>query len=294
MPGDLDNAVVGVDGGGTRCRLCLCWGDGDRRVTIEGGPANVSSNFDQSIAEIVSGYKALSEASNVSYDALLALPAYLGLAGVTGDAMARRVGDALPLDRVRIEDDRPAALAGALGVADGALAHCGTGSFWAVQSGGNLRLAGGWGARLGDEASAHWVARMALSATLRASDGRSNPSGLTRALIQKFGPPEDIVALAATASPERIGRIAPLVTAAAQDGDETARAIMMAGAQDIAASLRAMGWAAGMPLCLTGGIGAAFAGFLPDVMRDALISPRGAPIDGAVMLARAFAREERR
>jgi len=49
-----------------------------------------------------------------------------------------------------------------------------------------------------------------------------------------------------------------------------------------------------MALCLTGGLGPAYAEHLPPQLSNALIAPRAAPIDGAIELARAFAAEVRR
>ena len=289
MPGtSCDMAIdmaIGLDGGGTRCRLRLWRADGVP-VTVTGGAANVSSDFDGAIGEVLRLFDALAETSGLAMPDLRGVPAYLGLAGVTGAAMASRVAASLPLTRLRVEDDRRAAVAGALGEGDGALAHCGTGSFFAVKRRGRIAFAGGWGARLGDEASAQWVGRKALGAALRAADGRSGASDMTAQIMERFGAANQIVAFAATANPAEFGALAPMVTEAADRGDENARAILRAGGEEIAASLRAMGWTDGEPLCLTGGLGAAYAGFLPAVMRASITAPMGEPIDGAVALAR--------
>lgn len=278
------DGVIAVDGGGTRSRLALCL-SGGARFEAEAGAANVSSDFDGALAQLRAGLTELAGAAGIAPDDLNGLPAYLGLAGVTGPALAQRVAAELPLRAVRIEDDRPAALTGALGSGDGAIAHCGTGSFYALRRTGHIRLAGGWGARLGDEASAQWAGRRALAACLRAADGRAGPTVMARQITRAIGGTEAIVAFAASATPAQMGALAPIVTAAAQAGDCAAHAILTAGAEDIAASLTAMGWQEDMTLCLTGGIGPAYAGFLPEAMRRALRPPRGAPLEGAIALA---------
>lgn len=285
-------SVLAVDGGGTRCRLVLDGPDG--RKVVEAGSANVTSDFEAAIAEIDAGITALAEAAGLARESLLALPTYLGLAGVSDEAMAARVADALPLAHVRVEEDWRAALRGALGPRDGALAHCGTGSFFSIQVGDKVRSVGGWGSRLGDEASAFWVARAALTATLEVADGLAAPTGLTDAVLARFGTPGGIVAHAAKATPGEIAEIAPLVTAAAEAGDPMARAILQSGADHIARVLGKIGWRPGMALCLTGGIGPAYRPFLPAELRAALVEPAGKPIDGAVALARAFAEEAAR
>lgn len=286
-----DIAVIAVDGGGTRCRIAL-W-DGKALTSVETGPANASTDADRAIREVLEGLKGLSGASGRTVDDLIRLPAFVGLAGVVDDDIADRLRQALPFEHVRIADDRPAAVRGVLGHADGVLGHCGTGSFHAAQIGGEIRLSGGWGSKLGDEASAQWVGRSALSLALRSSDGRRASSELTRHLLSEFDGPSGIVGFAADASPQDFGSLAPLVTRCAAEGDETARQIMMSGANDIADGLRALGWNAGMPIFLTGGIGPHYAPFLPNDMQADITEGQGEPLDGALSLARDFAEELR-
>jgi glucosamine kinase len=289
MCAGLASSVIAVDGGGTRCRLVLDGPDG--RHAVEVGPANVTSDFDAAIAEIEAGLGALANAAGTDAAALRDLPAFVGLAGVVDAAMAARVAAALPLRRARVEDDRPSALRGALGARDGAIGHFGTGSFFALQAGGQVRLAGSWGSRLGDEGSAFWVARAALSATLEAVDRLIEPTGLTEALLARFGSPGGIVAEAATAAPGQIGALAVLVTAAAVEDDAVALRILRAGGDHIARVTAQMGWQPGMAFCLTGGLGPSYRPYLPAPLERALIAPDAAPIEGAVALARAFAAE---
>lgn len=290
MCAGLTPSVIAVDGGGTRCRLVLAAGSG--RHAVEVGPANVTSDFDCAVAEIAAGLESLAKSAGMPMPALADVPAYVGLAGATDATVCARVAAALPLRRVRVEDDRRAALRGALGVRDGAIAHFGTGSFYGFQAGGNVRLAGGWGARLGDEGSAFWVGRTALSATLDAVDGLIAPSALTDALLARFDTPYGIVTHAAAASPAEIGALAQVVTAASADGDRVGREILTRGAEDIARVTEKLGWQPGMALCLTGGLGPVYRDYLSESLRNALVRPSAAPIDGAVELAQDFAMED--
>lgn len=279
--------VLAVDGGGTRCRLALDGPDGRHQVEV--GAANVSSDFNAAIAEITRGLDALAEESGIARALLLDLPAHVGLAGVPDAEMAARVAAALPLARAHVEDDRRSALRGALGPRDGAIAHFGTGSFFALQAGPTVRLSGGWGWRLGDEGSAYWVGRSALTITLEAVDALIDATPLTDALLDHFGSPGRIVAHAGIARPGEIAALAPRITEAAASGDAVGRRILQAGADHIVHVLDRMGWQAGMALCLTGGLGIAYRDFLPAALADALVTPAGAPIEGALALARDLA-----
>ena len=289
MTESLSSEVLAVDGGGTRCRVALS--DGSRVVSVETGSANVSTDMAGGVQEILRGLGGLAERLGRPVETLHTLPAFVGLAGVTGDDVAERLRAALPLARVRIEDDRPAALRGALGERPGAVAHCGTGSFFASKIDGQVRLAGGWGPVLGDEASAQWLGRVALGLTLETVDGIRDPSGLSDLFLSEYGGSAGIVRFAGRARPSDIGGLARAVTEHAGTGDALARAAMQAGADHIARALPLIGWVQGLAICLTGGLGPHFASYLPGDMQADLAEPEGVPLDGALALAREFAKE---
>jgi glucosamine kinase len=285
----LHTLVLAIDGGGTRCRIAAS--RGDDVIAVETGSANVSTDFDQAVHQIAEGLEALAAGTGCTVEALSAAPAFVGLAGVTGPEIANRLRDALPFRHVRIEDDRVAAVRGVLGRRDGAIGHCGTGSFYAVQIGDNVRLAGGWGPVLGDEASAQWVGRRALSLTLEALDGRQRPTPLSDRLAERFGGTAGIVRFAGSAQPSELGALAPLVTESAGQGDAIGIAIMRMGGGEIARALHVLGWRPGQAVCLTGGIGPHYLSYLPDDLRAGLAEPEGQPLEGAIALAQDLAQE---
>lgn len=284
-----DTIVLAVDGGGTRCRLAACNGDSVHRIEV--GAANVSTDFDAACGELLRGLDELAAASGHSLTDLSRAPAYLGLAGITGDAIASKLAASLPFDHVRIEDDRAASLRGALGARDGFVAHCGTGSFLAAQQSGCRSFVGGWGPVLGDQASAQWVGRRALSDTLDSVDAVTGPSDMAANLLAQFGGAADIVRAAASMTPTDFGAIAPVVTQHAEQGDALAATIMRDGAGYLADRMTRMGWVQGLPVCLTGGIGPHYAPYLPADMQADLAEPAGDPLTGAIALARAFQKE---
>lgn len=279
--------VLAIDGGGTRCRIAV---ETDAGVTsVEAGSANVSTDFDGGVHQIIEGLSTLSAAAGLALSAIKDAPAFIGLAGVTGPEIAGRLSSALPLNHTRIADDQPAALRGALGARDGVIAHCGTGSFYGAQIAGSMTFAGGWGPTLGDEASAQWIGRAALRVTLETVDGRVDASALSARLMERFGGATGIVRFGGSAQPAEFGALAPLVTSHAADGDSLAVQIMTEGAREIGRSLPQIGWRPGLVICLTGGIGPHFEPYLPEEMRDAIVAPAGEPLSGALSLARDFA-----
>ena len=284
-----DSFVLAVDGGGTRCRLALS--GGDQVWHVEVGAANVSTDFAAACVELNRGLAALAERAGAEVSRITDVPAYLGLAGITGQPLAERLAAVLPFSHVRIEDDRLSALRGALGTGDGFVAHCGTGSFLAVQQGGRPSFAGGRGPVLGDEASAQWVGRRALSQTLECVDGLSLPSDLSAQILSRFGDAAGMINVANGMSPTEFGVLAPLVTQNAAQGDNLAVSIMLEGAGYLADRMVKMGWTSEIPICLTGGIGQHYAAYLPEDMQQALTRPLGDPMSGAIALAHAFQEE---
>lgn len=283
------DSILAGDCGGTRCRLALV-ANGQRHL-VETGSANASTDLMGAVSEIRAGLDRLRAAAQLPKDTFYATPAYLGVAGAVSSEITKALSAQLPLSTVRIEDDRSAAVRGALGNGDGALIHCGTGSFLALQMEGRIRLAGGWGPHVGDEGSSQWIGRKALSATLKAQDGTGDRSALTDTIMNHFGSASEIVKFAGSANPAQFGEMAKLVTERSSKSDVIAQRILSSGLAKMVDQITRLGWTARIPLCLTGGLGPAYEPYLEGPLRDALHRPKATPLEGAIDLARAF-REE--
>ncbi|MGX9354567.1 BadF/BadG/BcrA/BcrD ATPase family protein [Roseobacteraceae bacterium S113] len=276
-------AFIGIDGGGTGCRLALV--REAQRFETEGGPCNVSTDLAGALREVSAGLDRLAAQSGLDRGAVRALPACLGLAGVVAGDPRKDICDALRLTSAYVVDDRAIALRGALGAADGAMVGLGTGSFFALQRDGRIRLAGGWGLRLGDEASGAWLGREALTRTLQAVDDLEPHSPLTEALLARLGNAAGLVAFSLKAKPQDYAALAPEIVVAADAGDIAARDLIRRGRSHIMQTLETLGWEAPMPLCLTGGLSESYARYLPSPVQSALTSPAATALDGALMIA---------
>jgi N-acetylglucosamine kinase-like BadF-type ATPase len=98
---------------------------------------------------------------------------------------------------------------------------------------GTTWRAGGWGWVLSDDGSASALVRDAARAVLAAADLGGPPGLLARRLLEAVGVPgipELALALSWGEAPEHWGRYAPAVVGAAEEGDETARTVLAAGA----------------------------------------------------------------
>jgi glucosamine kinase len=273
--------LIGVDGGGSRCRFALADAAGRVLARHEGGASNIASDFATAAETIRQGIDTLRACPALPAGARLVI--HLGLAGAnapgTGDRLARH----LQLPDLTVEDDRRTAVTGALGGGPGAVASCGTGSFVCRMAGDRLLSVGGWGLALGDDASGAWLGRQALRRAILALDGLLPATGLLRDLAARTGGNQPaMVDFAIAAQPRDYAALAPVVVAAATAGDAEALLLMQQGAAYLRDALKALGHAPGEPLCLLGGVGPHYAAHLPDL---AIRPPHLPALSGALMLA---------
>jgi len=280
--------LIGVDGGGSGCRVRLC---DTALVTLaesKGGPANVTTDRPIAIANIT---KAMSEAAalaGVSQETLTTAQIHLGLAGVMSPGIAIEVAQALPYPNITVTDDRPTTLAGALGGQDGFLAAVGTGSFIAVQCNGHHAFVGGWGFQLSDQASAAWLGRRLLEQVLLCHDGMIPHSDLTLTALTRFNQnPNDIVTFGTSSKPSDFGALAPLVVNAMRAGDPIGLSLMTEGLAYLTSGLETLGFQPGDRLCLTGGVGPQYATLFPKEVQSGIVPAAGNALDGAIRLAAA-------
>lgn len=281
--------VLAIDGGGTSCRGALVDLVSGRRVDAVGGAANIS-DFEAATTRIASLVAQLFDMAGPGA-AWAATAAHVGLAGVIDQAGADAVAARLPFGRLGVTSDQPTMIVGALGGQDGAVAAIGTGSFVGAQSGGAVRVIGGWGLAIGDQASGAWLGRELLVHLLLAGDGIEPPSPLAERMLATMGGAAGVTRFSLTARPADYGRLAPAVVAAADAGDALAARLIEDGAAYIAAALAALGWRAGQRLCLTGGLGPAYARWLPPAITTGLAAADGTALDGALILARRLAED---
>ncbi len=279
---------IGVDGGGTSCRAALVIAATDARFEKTGGPANVS-DFPGALARIFDVLRGLLADAGVGRSELAQASIHLGLAGVTGPVMAERVRAAiaadLPFDRITVTGDNVTMITGALGGRDGAVAAIGTGSFVGVRRQDQVTTVGGRGFLLGDQASGGWLGKRLLEELMLAYDGVRPHSDLSRAVLARHGGVAEVIAFAVDARPADFAALAPEVISAAKAGDPLACSLIEEGARYIGAALQALHWRADEALCLTGGLGPAYAEVLPAALRKSLVPPAGSALDGAMALA---------
>jgi len=281
-----DQIYLGVDGGGTGCRVAISSLLKGTLAVAEGGRANATTDFDQTISNVAKAIDLASKKAGIGADALNAASAYFGLAGVQTEADANRIAAAFSFDTCTVTDDRPTTVSGALGGQDGFVISVGTGTIVARSITNQVRYVGGWGFYVADQASGAWLGRGALDRTLQSYDGVLPHSGITRSLMSQFGDdPNNIVAFSANANPGDYAKLAPEVISAGTLGDLNASTMLAEGTYYLERALATLGFKSGDALCLTGGVGGHYLAYLnKDITRN-VVKSKGSALDGALQLA---------
>lgn len=274
--------ALGLDGGATGCRAVLTDREGRVIGRGEAGPANIMSDREGALQNIMAAAEAA-----LAGRAPREVAAVLGLAGANISGARQWLGPMLPFGRARVVHDAVTSVAGALGQADGIVAAMGTGSVFSRQLGSQVVSIGGWGLVLGDEGSGGWIGRRFLSHALRAGDGLAVASPLAEAMVARMGGPAGVVAFARSATAADFAALVREIVAA--QGDSAAEAVLDAAAAEVAQAVGALQREPVLPVAFIGGLGPFFARRLAGrwPQRAAL----GTSLDGALRLAQELATE---
>jgi N-acetylglucosamine kinase-like BadF-type ATPase len=232
---------LGVDGGQSSTTVLI--GDESGRVlgAGEAGPCNHAgagegrARFERAINEGLQAACARAglDAASVCFEA-----ACLGMSGGPDDKQAI-LARTLRAGHLLVTTDAAIALAGATATGQGIAAIAGTGSIACGRNAeGRRARAGGWGYIFGDEGAGFDIARQALRAALRMEEGWGPPTSLRQALLDATGSPDANALLHLFYTTEwprsRVAALAPLVDAAAAEGDAPATQILNRAAVELA------------------------------------------------------------
>lgn len=165
----------------------------------------------------------------------------VGLSGYTGSADLGRVNGLrrLGVRTLLIAHDSITSYLGALGTAEGAVIASGTGAVTLAVGPTAVARVDGWGNVMGDMGSGYWFGRAALTAAMRAYDGRGPKTILLDRLREEFGDVEGAY-IELQSDPSHVRRTASFsrwVTQAEAEGDEVAVQICQRGAAELALSV---------------------------------------------------------
>jgi N-acetylglucosamine kinase-like BadF-type ATPase len=235
------NYVVGVDGGATKTAGILLDLKGHILAHQTVGPTNYQIVGPTRVTrEIFRLVQQLFADAGMAPEELAGLALGLAGAGRPGEPqeVAALVAEYELAGKVVVEHDGMIALVGALAGEPGLIMIAGTGSIvLGSNAAGDRARVGGWGYLLGDEGSGFYIARRALMAVLRAHDGRGRETMLSKVILDglKLNSPDLIVPriYRQGMSHTEIADLAPLVFAAAGQGDAVAREILQGAGREL-------------------------------------------------------------
>ena len=239
--------VLGVDGGGSKTRAVVA--DGAGEVLGEGlaGPSNpLRVGVGEAAGAIRDAVDRACAAAGVRRVEIVA--AEVGLAGVKRADIRERMRVAvaeLGVKTVAVVTDADIALYGATEGKPGLVIIAGTGSICCgVNARGRRACAGGWGPVAGDEGSGSWIARRALQAVARATDGRGQKTSLVEAACEYFNvaAADDLstAIYAPNMTNKRIAGFGGHVVSAAKRRDALAREIVEEAGRELASAAAAV------------------------------------------------------
>ncbi|MDB5362749.1 MAG: ATPase [Rhodospirillales bacterium] len=279
---------LGVDGGGTGCRVRLVDAAGTVLGEGKAGAANIRLGLDVSWGQILQATDQALGQAGLDRAALARTRVGLGLAGITGPADSARVAAAAPpFAGIAAETDAHTACLGAFGGRDGAILILGTGSAgYAIVEGASHPI-GGWGFEISDDGSGAQLGREAVRAAVRAYDGLGAASEFTLAIMARLGGhPPDVVAWVNGAKPGDYGGITPLIIDFARRGDPVAVELVGQAVRHVENFVRRLIALGAGRVALMGGLGPVLEEWLDPSMREMLAAAQGDAMDGAVLLAR--------
>ncbi|MET0356263.1 MAG: N-acetylglucosamine kinase [Cellvibrio sp.] len=232
-----ENFLIGIDGGGTKCRACLCTSDGKVLATGTGGPANAFQNEEQAKISIIQAVEMAIANAGLPASAISNLIAGAGLAGVNVPATYEAMNAWLhPFKNFYLTTDLHIACLGAHNQDEGAVIVIGTGSCGYSFVNGKTTMIGGHGFPVGDRGSGAWLGLEAIQAVLLATDNLG-PQTLLSELISDHLNATGIMIVEkmSAAKSNDYAALARFVLDAANKNDAVAIKILREGADYISA-----------------------------------------------------------
>lgn len=289
MLADKNTLFMGIDGGGTKCRVRLESGTGQLLGTGLGGTANPSQGLIEVASSIIAATKMALKEANLSPNHMENIVVGAGLAGLHLSQYHQLMASwQHPFKAMFLTDDLQTALLGAHQGEEGAVVIVGTG-FSAMSLVNSEKTAiGGYGFLMADHCSGSWIGHQAVEAALLDIDHLGESTLLTSMLEDKFsGRGCELANAFVGATAKDYGTIAPLVIFAAEKGDLVAKQILSRSRQFIAQVINLLAKTNPARISLVGGIAEQLQPSFSEEILGKLSQPLQSPEQGAIHFAKA-------
>jgi glucosamine kinase len=281
---------LGVDGGGTNCRVRLVNENLEPLAEVTNGRSNLQiDNGDPAYRSIMDGTREVFARAGLDYAETANTYACFGMAGgrlpSARDAFAARDW---PFAGVQVFDDIDIARAGAHGGEDGAVAIIGTGSAGLALVNGQRHQVGGWGFHIGDQMSGAILGRELVRRTVEAYDDFFPRTPLADAVVEMLGGSINAVMdwSFQNRKPADYGALMPLFVAHYEQGDPLAKDLMDLQMGYIDAYVHWFKQRGATKMAVVGGFGQRLLPLMQARHGDFITLPRDEPLHGAVLLAK--------
>ncbi len=260
------SVLLGIDGGATHSHGVAIAVDGRVLASVSAGSLNFfGSGLPQARASLAQLLEALEQALPRGTPCRHAV---IGCAALFSEATPREkeglcAGLPLPGSTRVVSDSQTAHFGATLGD-PGVVVIAGTGSMVLARGdSGRWAQVGGWGHLLGDEGSAHWIARESVQAAIASSESRGPDTELGSIICQFFGVNSlpDLIPILydSLASKDRFADLARFLSEGGCDGDAVFQGILgRAGVElalQAAAAIRSAGFEGNpVPIFLIGSV----------------------------------------
>ncbi|WP_093332150.1 N-acetylglucosamine kinase [Thalassotalea agarivorans] len=288
MNSSNNELILGIDGGGSKCKAVLMRGE---NILGEGiaGPGNPLHGFEQATTNIVKSAKLALQAANIDESELSNIVAGIGLAGVNLPVLFDQIEHwQHPFKDMYLATDLLVACLGAHQGHDGAVMITGTGSCGFSYIDGKAHMLGAHGFPHGDKGSGAWFGLQAVEQALEATDGLVQETALTPKLFDllKIKDATELVEAVAKKPATFFAQLANLVFDAAEEGDQIALSIVDEGSQYINKLAESLLKDKPPRLSLIGGLTPRIKPWLANNIQAVLEEPLQPPEIGSVIYAR--------
>ena len=280
---------LGIDGGGTKCKVRLEDASGNLLAESISGPANAARDLQGTIASIRQASLWALEKANIHSLSIDQLHVGAGIAGVNIPSVKQALQQwKHPFAEFKLTTDLHIACLGAHNGEDGAIIITGTGSSGASFVKDQYREFGGHGFVAGDKGSGAWMGKKAISHTLEVMDGLATATSLSEQVQNQLNchTTYDLVNLSLQAKPSFYAQLAPLVIQLANENDPVALPIIEDGADYISALARKLLEAEPPRLSIIGGVSRFLQPWLASDVQQNISPSLSSPEAGAILLAK--------
>ncbi|WP_105201011.1 BadF/BadG/BcrA/BcrD ATPase family protein [Pseudoalteromonas sp. T1lg10] len=281
----IPRLYLGIDGGGSKCKVRLEDSNGLFLAEATSGPANIATSFNQAQESITEAAVRALMYADLPLEKLNTIHACAGLAGASvPSALNKMMQWQHPFARLDITTDMHIACAGAHQAGKGAVIIIGTGFCAGAIDQGRMLEFGGHGLLLSDGASGAWLGLNLVRHTLEVLDGLTVSCPLSDALLQytHCNTAGELTAQSINATPGYFAQFAPLVF---RHGHETlGKALLSQAACYVSRYIDHLQHQGFSRICLMGGVAHALEPWLSDEYRDLLTPMQATPESGAIAL----------